>query len=80
VPIVHIFSTNIFRKNTTKNVSNVTYQRTFNKINTEVFKTVIKTLSWNSILDEINDPVKAYEFLKIFVDVYEANFPLKRKQ
>ena len=76
MPIVHIFSTNIFRKNTTKNVSNVTYQ-TFNKINTEVFKNVIKTLSWNSILDEINDPVKAYEFFKIFVDVYEANFPLK---
>jgi hypothetical protein len=74
VPIVHIFSTNIFRKNTTKNVSNVTYQ-TFNKINTEVFKNVIKTLSWNSILDEINDPVKA--LCKIFVDVYEANFPLK---
>jgi ribosomal protein S17E len=69
-----MFNTNIFCKNTTKNVSNVTYQRTFNKINTEVFKNAIKTLSWNNILDETNDPVKAYnEFLKMFADVYEQN-------
>ena len=46
-----------------------------------MFKNAIKTLSWNNILDVTDDPVKAYnEFLKILADVYEANFPLKRKQ
>jgi hypothetical protein len=41
LPSVHMFNTNIFSKNTTKNVSNLTYQRTCNKINTEVFENVI---------------------------------------
>jgi hypothetical protein len=32
-------------------------------------------------LDESIDPERTYnEFLKIFMDVYEVNFPLKRKQ
>ncbi len=77
LPIVHMFNTNIFSKNTTKNVNSVTYQRSFNKINTEAFK----TLSWDNILNETNDPEKGYnEFLKMFLDLYEANFPLKRRQ
>jgi hypothetical protein len=49
---VHVLNTNVFSKNTTKNVSNVTYQIKINKINTEVFKKAIKALSWNNILDE----------------------------
>ena len=61
LPIVHMFNTNIFSKPPTRNVNipNVSYQRTFNKINIEAFKNAIRTLSWNNILDETNDPDRA---------------------
>ena len=76
-----MFSRNIFCKNARENVNNVTYQRIFNETNTEEFKNAIKTLSWDNILNETNDAEKAYnEFLEMFTDVYEANFPLKKKQ
>ena len=79
--IVHMFNTNMFGKNARENVNNVTYQRIFNETNTEVFKNAIKTLSWDNILNETNDAEKAYnKFLEMFTDVYEANFPLKKKQ
>ncbi len=56
-----------------------TYQRIFNKANIEDFNKSIKNLSWNTILNELNDPNKAYkEFLQKFTDVYETNFPLKK--
>jgi hypothetical protein len=70
LPIVHMFNTNIFSKNTTKNANSVTYQRSFNKTNTEAFKSAIRTLSWDNILNEANDPEKGYnEFLKMFLDL-----------
>jgi hypothetical protein len=51
LPIVHIFNTNIFGKNARENLNNATYQRIFNKTNTEAFKNAIKSLSWNKILN-----------------------------
>ena len=81
LPIVHTFNTNVLSKTTTKKLTSVPYQRLFNKTNTEAFKKEIKNISCDNILSETNDPVKAYnEFLETFGDVYEVNFPLKRKQ
>ena len=81
LPIVHVFYTNIFGKNARENFNNATYQRLFNETNTKAFKNAIKSLSRDSILLETNDVEMAYnKFLKIFTGVYEANFPLKRKQ
>ena len=82
LPIVRMFNTNMFTaKNTTENANDGIYQRLFNKTNAEAFKNAIKTLCWNTILDEKNDPERAYnEFLEMFTDAYEANFPLKRKK
>jgi hypothetical protein len=71
----------VFDKNKNTNETTVTYQRDFNKANIESFKDAVKNISWNEVLTESNDPEKAYnEFLKLFMGVYEANFPFKRKQ
>jgi hypothetical protein len=76
LPIVHMFNTNIFTKSTTENIYNITYQRKFNNANTEAFKKAINNLSWKNIINETNDPEKAYkEFLEMFSEVYETNFP-----
>ncbi len=76
-----MFNTNIFCKNTRENVNNITYQRIFNETNTNAFINATKTLSWDNILSETIDAEKAYnEFLGMFTQVYEANFPLKRFQ
>ena len=64
-----------------KTETQVTYQRQYNKAKIEAFKDAVKNISWNEVLNESNDPGKTYnEFLKLFMGVYEAHFPLKRKQ
>ena len=81
LPIVHLFNASIFAKKNTKNVTDIIYQRLINKANTDAFKEEIKNISWNNILNEANDPEKAYqEFFKTFCNVYEANFPVTRKK
>ena len=81
LPIVHIFNSIILDKNRNTNETTVTYQREYNKANIESFKDAVKNISWNEVLNESNDSEKAYnEFLKLFMGVYEANFPLKRKE
>jgi hypothetical protein len=45
------------------------------------FKDAIKNISWEEVLNETNDPEKAFtEFMKLFMDIYDAKFPIKRKQ
>ena len=78
---MHIFNTNIFGKKDRENLHNATCQRVFNATNTKAFKNAIKSLSWNSVLNETNDVELAYKkFLKMFTDAYQENFPLKKKQ
>ena len=78
LPIVHVLYTNI--KKTSKYVVDATYQRVFNKVNIRTFQEQMKNTSWNSVLNETSDPKKAYkDFLKLFSNVFEANFPFKKK-
>ena len=60
LPIVHIFNSIIFDKNRNTNETTVTYQREYNKANIESFKDAVKNISWNEVLNESNDPEKAY--------------------
>lgn len=82
MPIVHTFNTQgVLDKNSRDNVNNTTYQRIFNKASIETFSHAIKDISWNEILSEMNDPETAYnKFLKLFTDLYDANFPLKKQK
>ena len=81
LPIVHVFNTNIFGKNRNANEATVTYQRVYSETNISAFKNAVKNISWKEVLNETNDPEKAFnEFLKLFIDAYDAQFPLKRKQ
>ena len=81
LPIVHVFKTNIFVKNRNANEDTVTYKREYNENNISAFKNAIKNLSWKEVLNETNDPEKAFnEFLRLFMDEYEIHFPLTRKQ
>ena len=58
----------------------VTYQRIFSKININTFINEVKDTSWNEILNESNDPEKACnQFLKMYLDLYETNFPIKQR-
>ena len=58
----------------------VTYQRIFSKININTFINEVKDTSWNEILNESNDPEKVCnQFLKMYLDLYETNFPIKQK-
>ena len=80
LPIVHVFYTNMFVKKTSKYVVDATYQRVFNKVNIRTFQEQMKNTSWNSVLNETSVPKKAYkDFLKLFSNVFEANFPFKKK-
>ena len=71
-------------KNRNTNETTVTYQREYNKANIESFKDAVKNISWNEVLNESNDPEKAYnEFLKLFMGVYDYMrqiFHLKEKK
>ena len=51
-------------------------------MNIDTFVNEIKDVCWNEIMNEMNDPEKAYNhFLKRFLDIYEANFPfIQRKK
>ena len=81
LPIVHMFNTNIFGKSRKSNEVTVTYQRLYSESNIEAFKDAIKNISWEEVLNETNDPEKAFtEFMKLFMDIYDAKFPIKRKQ
>jgi hypothetical protein len=81
LPIVHMFNTNIFGKSRKSNEVTVTYQRLYSESNIEAFKDPIKNISWEEVLNETNDPEKAFtEFMKLFMDIYGAKFPIKRKQ
>jgi hypothetical protein len=60
LPIVHILNSIIFDKNRNTNETTVTYQREYNKANIESFKDAVKNISWNEVLNESNDPEKAY--------------------
>ena len=78
---MHVFNTNIFGKNRNANEATVTYQRVYSETNISAFKNTVKNISWKEVLNETNDPEKAFnEFLKLFMDAYDAQFPLKRKQ
>ncbi len=78
---MHVFKTNIFVKNRNANEDTVTYKREYNENNISAFKNAIKNLSWKEVLNETNDPEKAFnEFLRLFMDEYEIHFPLTRKQ
>ena len=80
LPIVHLFNTSIFAKKT-KNVTDVIYQRLINKANTDAFKEEIKNISWNNILNETNNPEKAYqEFFKTFSKCLRSKFPCYKKK
>ena len=83
LPIVHVSKTNVLGKNThnRKNTNTVTYHRIFSKTNINTFENEIKDIYWNEILNETNDPEKAYiQFLGVFLDIYEANFPIKQRK
>ncbi|XP_028408826.1 uncharacterized protein LOC114531415 [Dendronephthya gigantea] len=80
LPIFHMFNSDLFGKNT-DNANTVIYQRVYNHVNMNNFSKAIKNASWDEILNEANNPEKAYnEFLELFLGLYEVNFPLKRKQ
>ena len=80
LPIVHVFNTNIFGKIRNENEATVIYQRVYSETNISKFKNTIKNLSWKEVLNETNDPEKAFNtFLRLFMDAYDAQFPLKRK-
>jgi hypothetical protein len=83
LPIVHVSKTNVLGKNThnRKNTNTVTYHRIFSKTNINTFENKIKDICWNEILNETDDPEKAYiQFLGVFLDIYEANFPIKQRE
>ena len=75
-----MFNTNIFGgKNRNANEATVTYQRVYSETNISAFKNAVKNLSWKEVLNETNDPEKAFnEFLRLFMDAYDAQFPLKK--
>jgi hypothetical protein len=79
-PIVHTFNTQgVLDKNRRDNVNNTTDQIIFNKASIETFSHAIKDISWNEILSEMKDTETAYnKFLKLFTNLYDANFPLKK--
>ena len=55
-------------------------QRIFSKININTFINEVKDTNWNEILNESNDPEKAYnQFLEVFLHLYETNFPIKQR-
>ena len=81
LPIVHVFDTNIFYKNRNANETTVSCQRIYSKTNIDAFKNAVKNISWEEVLNEPKDPEKAFdEFLKLFMKIYDAQFPLKKKQ
>ena len=81
LPIVHVFDTNIFYKNRNANETTVSCQRIYSKTDIDAFKNVVKNISWEEVLNEPKDPEKAFdEFLKLFMKIYDAQFPLKKKQ
>ncbi len=78
---MHVFNTNIFVKNRNTNEDTITYSREYNDNDIREFKSAVENLSWKEVLNETNYPEKAFdEFLRLFMDAYEAYFPLKGKR
>ena len=76
-----MFNTNIFGKNRNICENTETCQRVDGNAKIEAFKDIVKNLSWKEVLNETNDAEKAFNaFTTLFMDLYNAQFPFKRKQ
>ena len=72
LPIVHVSNANIFYKNRYSEEATIFYKRVYTRVNVNAFKDTIKNLSWKEVLDEQNEPEKAFDD---FLDTYNAKFP-----
>ena len=72
----HVYIANVNKQDR----NTVTYQTIFSKTNINTFFNEVKNTSWNEILNESNYPEKACnQFLKMYLDLYETNFPIKQR-